>query len=165
MDAAGMRSTETSAAARSGRRELMGRNPVSPGATGPSRNPVMAVAMDPDRNLVMAVAMDPDRNPVMAVAMDPDRNPATPGGMGPSRPLSTKSRDTTRRRPPCTDRLITDRDSMVRAGVGDDGGGKDLFRRCESGAGPLLRSTAETAKLPRLTHKNEPIVIDCDCNG
>jgi hypothetical protein len=130
-----MRSPETSAAARSGRRELMGRNPVTPGATGPSRNPVIAVAMDPDRNPVMAVAMDPDRNPVMAVAMDPDRNPATPGGTGLSRPLSTKSRDTTCRRPSCTDQLITDRDSMVQAGVGEDGGGKDLFRRCESGAG------------------------------
>ena len=74
-----MRSPETSAAARSGRRELMGRNPVTPGATGPSRNPVIAVAMDPDRN------------------------PATPGDTGLSPPLSTKSRDTTCRRPSCTD--------------------------------------------------------------
>src|SRR6266853_3280786 len=53
-----------------------------------------------------------------------DRNPVTPTATDPSRALSTERRATTRRQPSYTDRLITDRASiMVRAGVGEGGGG------------------------------------------
>ena len=58
-----------------------------------------------------------------------DRNPVTPTATDPSRALSTERRATTLRQPSYTGRLITDRASiMVRAGVGEDGGGgEELF--------------------------------------
>jgi hypothetical protein len=67
------------------------------------------------------------RNPVTLEAKVQDCNQATPGPMAPSRLLSMESRATTRRRSTRTDLIITDRTFiMVPAGVGEDGGGKDL---------------------------------------
>src|SRR5258705_12113307 len=105
MDAADMRSPETSASARRGRREPMGRGPVTQEVRHGKREAM-------------------------------DRNPVTPEAMDLRRPLSTKRRATTRRRPSCTDRLITDLESiMVRAGAGEEGGGG-------RGLVPLRRHTA-----------------------
>ena len=143
MDGAGTRSPEASAAARRGRPDLIARNPVTQGAMDQDGNPVMPTDTDRDGIQVTPSDMDPAHNPVTPGAMDQDGSLVTPRDMDPSLPLPTKSPDTTRRRP-----SYTDRDSiMVRAGVGEDDGSKDLFRYRESGARSRL-SQAWTALPP-----------------
>ena len=137
MAAAGMRSPAISASARPGRREAMGHGPVMLEAMDLSgRRKAMG------RNLVTGRNPVTGHSPAMTGATDLSgrreamgHNPVTPGAMDLSRPLATKRRATTRRRPSCTDRLTTDPESiMVRAGAGEDGGGGRSSLRSSQGA-------------------------------
>src|SRR5882672_7880210 len=84
-----------------------------------------------------------------------------------SRALATRRRATMRRRPSSTDRLITDRASiMVRAGVGEGGGGgEDLFcsgviLRRRTPETLCYRCTPSAADNPPSTGSTAPVTYD-----